>query len=56
MSASDKDKMIALTTSQVQAIKAMDKSLQDKYIAQKVEIHDEAINENKVYQDVIAKM
>lgn len=56
MSAEQRDKMIALTNAQIDAIKAMDKGLQQKYISRKMEIHDEAIVENKVYQDVVARM
>lgn len=48
MSQEDQDKLVALTQIQRDAIKVLDKSTKDAYLKRRVEIHDEAIEDNEL--------
>jgi len=56
LSEDEKNKLIYLTTDQIQTLKDNDTALKNTYVNKKVEIHSDAIKASDIYKEVQRKM
>lgn len=56
LSQEQKEALIQLTAQQREQVKSLDQNLKKDYLKKKVEVHEDAIEENPIYKEVLARM